>query len=275
MEPELTPYQEGLLRQIGHFVDTVFAEQIRAEFVARNNAEAEAGETRAQRDALLASFEQVQKRLTSDILTHPEDRNRTALLHIDSVLSGRHRPLAMETARAEAAEARLEAVKAETVRALEDHAQPIPEGFIYGGPDSRLSAVTCGCGDLLPVTRRSMVLDCWRRHVAERLDAALSAAPQPVIGIALQSVKAGEVFELYVNSNYFAAPQPESGQPSSQRLRRLAGFGSSGYVKVGYAEPARCEHGQVKAHIYCPHHDHPDDACWDWQLCNGPDIPTS
>jgi hypothetical protein len=181
MEPELTPYQEGLLRQIGHFVDTVFAEQVRAVFVAGNNAEA-----------------------------------------------------------------RIEAVKEETVRALEDHAQPRPEGFIYGDPDSRLSAVTCGCGDLLPVTRRSMVLDCWRRHVAERLAAASSVAPQPVIGIALQSVKAGEVFELYVNSNYFAAPQPE---------------------------PAKCEHGQVKAHIYCPHNCN-EATCYEWLRCTGPQ-PTS
>jgi hypothetical protein len=48
-----------------------------------------------ERDALLGSFEVVQDRLTSDVLTHPEDRNRTALLHIEAVMSGQHRPFAL------------------------------------------------------------------------------------------------------------------------------------------------------------------------------------
>jgi hypothetical protein len=46
MTVKLSDYQEGLLREIRHFVDTIFADQVRAEFVARNNAEAQLAEAR-------------------------------------------------------------------------------------------------------------------------------------------------------------------------------------------------------------------------------------
>src|SRR4051794_23387401 len=43
----LPAHQEALLRELGHFVDTVFAEQVRAIFVAGNNAEARLEAVRA------------------------------------------------------------------------------------------------------------------------------------------------------------------------------------------------------------------------------------
>jgi hypothetical protein len=64
------------------------------------------------------------------------------------------------------------------ITGLEDHAAPRSEGFVYDGPESRLSGVRCGCGELLPVTRRSLVLDAWRRHVAAKVAAALGVSGQ-------------------------------------------------------------------------------------------------
>jgi hypothetical protein len=126
MTGRLSDYDQGLLDQIGLFADTRIAEQVRAVMVARNNAEAQLAEARQR------------------------------IVARQDIIAGLLDSVSEERRRADAAEARLEAVK------------------MIHRPVGRRGGPTV-CDDCLAYTSPMPTPAPWPCRTA----AALSVAPQP------------------------------------------------------------------------------------------------